>query len=852
MLKGRIYLALPVRGNQRATPKIGSPQRSLGIRMKHITAGTAAILLLAGCDPTRRVAEGDVLLRKNRIEVDAKGVDGAELEAILKQKPNKRVLGVPFYLHVHNMPDPEKIPVWKAKKDRRIDRINEKRAEKGKPPKPYKRTRAEWLRETVGEAPVILDSALTGRSVSQLRQYMAREGWFRATVRDTVRSDDRNWYGARLHRPKGKVKYIIEAGAPYTIRNIRVTVDDTAIQALIQENWHASLLKTGNRFDDDDLDAERTRVTNALRDVGYLYFTRDLLQYVADTSVGGQQVDLDLRIERPLAREHRALTGTPEGTIFRLRDVYISTVPQTRGGAVSRVDTLSDAGNYFLYRDQLPYRPKSLLHPIFLRPGERYRQGNATNTYRRLTGLGVFDRVDVAYDTTGLSKSAQADVRITLLPGRSQSFSVEGFLTNRGGALGTSVNLGYRHRNLFRTLASITGGLTIGLEAQQSITSGSEGSTGGTRAGSLFNTVSIGPEVTFGFPAPFRKLFSKSSGSRLLVNALYSYQRRPDYTRSVSKISIGMQWNESRANTIGVFPLEVSSIKIPQTTPEFDQYLIDSNDPVLRDSYTDHLIAGMRGVHTHITPDGESRINSFFSRVTLEWAGHPMLVPMNWLAEETQDSTGNVFYTVAGVRYAEFVKADSDLRWRHTLHEKSSLAFRVAAGVGVPYGNLPVLPFESSFFVGGANGLRAWRARSIGPGSYSAPLDAFDRTGEIRLEGNAEYRFDLIGYLEGALFVDVGNIWNLQENESKPGGQFTRKFISEFAVGTGIGARLNFDFFIVRFDLGMQTKDPSLPPGERWLFQPKDEYEAQVSNLNGTAYQYKTQFNFNLGIGYPF
>ena len=170
----------------------------------------------------------------------------------------------------------------------------------------------------------------------------------------------------------------------------------------------------------------------------------------------------------------------------------------------------------------------------------------------------------------------------------------------------------------------------------------------------------------------------------------------------------------------------------------------------------------------------------------------------------------------------------------------------------MPYGNLEVLPFESAFFVGGANGLRAWRARSIGPGAYSAPLVAFDRTGEVRIEGNAEYRFKLIGFLEGAFFADVGNIWFLKEDPNKPGSGFNRNFLSELAVGTGVGARLNFDFFIVRFDLGMQTKDPSLPRGERWLFQPKDEYIATTSELVGAPVSYKTQFNFNLGIGYPF
>jgi outer membrane protein assembly factor BamA len=179
------------------------------------------------------------------------------------------------------------------------------------------------------------------------------------------------------------------------------------------------------------------------------------------------------------------------------------------------------------------------------------------------------------------------------------------------------------------------------------------------------------------------------------------------------------------------------------------------------------------------------------------------------------------------------------------------VAFRAAGGFGVPYGNLGVLPFESSFFVGGANGLRAWRARSIGPGSYSAPLIAFDRIGEIRMEGNVEYRFKLISYLEGAFFADIGNIWNWNEDPAKPGSGFSKDFISELAVGTGFGARLNFDFLIVRFDLGLQTKDPSLPKGERWLFQPKDEFEARAAE-NGLLTTYKPQFNFNLGIGYPF
>lgn len=822
----------------------------MGHTTRHITSALAALLLLTGCDPTKRLTEGQALLKTNRIQVDAHAADKEELGAIVKQKPNRRVLGIPFYLHVYNLPDPEKIPRWRARKDARIDRKNEKRASKGKEPKPYRPTRAEWLRETVGEAPMVLDSSLTARSAQQLELYMKKEGWFHAAVTDTVVLHEHAWYGGRLHAPKARVSYRIMAGQAYRLRNISYSVDDSLIMGYLRGTRGNSLLHQGDRFDDDQLDAERSRVTSMLRDEGYLYFTRELIQYVADTTVGGHQVDLVMRVERPLARGRRGLAGTPEGTRYRIGEVYISTVRQQRGVALLGIDTLKEHGYNFIYRDKLPYRTKPLAHPIFLGGDELFRQRNADRTYRRLTSLNVFDRVDISYDTTQARLRGTANARITLLPGKHQGFSLEGFLTNRGGALGTSVNLGYRHKNLFRSLATLQASITLGLEAQQRI-AGPSGATDvestALGTGSLFNTVSIGPELTFGFPI-YWKLFSKSSNAKLLVNGLFNYQRRPDFTRDLGRLSLGVQWQESRANVIGVYPLEVNVVKLPLITQAFAEYLDAANNPVLRDSYTDHLITSMRGVLTHSTPDGDRLRNSRFLRLSGEWAHNGL----KSFAKQVEDSLGQQYFTLAGIRYAEFVRLEIDARFRHTIHEKSSVAFRLAGGAGLPYGNLGVLPFESSFFVGGANGLRAWRARSIGPGAYRAPLIAFDRIGEMRLEGNAEYRFKLIGFLEGALFADVGNIWNLKETEGRPGGAISSKFLSELAVGTGVGARLNFDFFIVRFDLGLQTKDPSLPPGERWLFQPKNQYEEYITSVTGNAYSYRPEVNFNLGIGYPF
>ncbi|MEZ4740260.1 MAG: BamA/TamA family outer membrane protein [Flavobacteriales bacterium] len=804
-----------------------------------------ALVVLSGCDPTRRLADGEHLLKKNRIEVTESSVDPYELSSILKQKPNKRILGVPFYLTLYNLRDPEAVRLKRLRKDSVCVASNEERALKGK----RTRTCDHATRQRNGEPPVVLDTTLIDRSTDQLRLYMRKEGYFDANVSDTIHYLRRSWFSSTRKRPysqpKAEVAYLIEPGPKYTYRNISFTVDDPTIQLYVQAAMGESLLAAGDRFDADVLDAERTRITDRLKELGYLYFTKDLVMYDADTKVGDHQVDIIMRLERPYSRTDRGLKGTPEARIYTIQDVTIRT---HRGLQNTSSDTTLFQGYRILHTGPLSYKPKALLSHVFLKPDQRFQLSMSDNTYRRLTSLRVFDRVEISYDTLDVQRPGLANARIGLLPGKPQSVTAELYGTNRGGFLGTTLSFGYRHRNLFRSLGYLQFQLNMGLEAQQSFTT--SGGTTGPAIGNntFFNTVNIGPEITFGFPRPFSSLFSKSSGSHLLVNGLYNFQRRPDFTRTLAKARIGMEWNESEFNRISVFPLDLNVIKIPSKSPEFSDYLIQSNDPVLIDSYTDHLIIGPSVQFTRNTQSRTAKRNVFFLRLTGEWA--PSLA---WLGTPVTDSLDNEYYTVAGIRYAEFVKVDSDMRWRHIIHAKSSLAFRFAAGLGVPYGNLNVLPFEISFFGGGANGMRAWRARSLGPGSYSAPLVAYDRIGEIRIEGNAEYRFKLIGYLEGALFADVGNIWNRQPDPRRPGADFrVDEFIGELAVGTGVGARLNFDFFIVRFDLGMQTKDPSLPKGERWLFQPKDEYESQLSELTGGQARYTTQFNFNLGIGYPF
>ena len=843
-LAGRsaLRVGLPAGRQERKTIKAAC----LRPKIHHILVAFV-LLLLVGCDPTRRVAEGNYLLKRNHVVVSGKSVEPSELLPIIKQKPNKRILGVPFYLGLYNLRDPQKVQLKREEKDSLCAVKNEKRLEKGKKPRICDQT----TRSRNGEPPVVLDSSQTHRSSEQLRLFMKKEGYFEATVSDSIHYTHRKWFskkrGRPFKQPKAEVVYTIVPGPVSRLRKISYTVDDPAIAHYIQEYWGNTLLKTGDRFDADVLDAERTRVADRMKELGYLFFTRELVMYDANPTVGDHEVDLTMRIERPYSRTDRGLQGTPEGTIYTIGDISIRSVRTSQG---TDMDTTLFQGYRLLHQGKLPYRPQALLSAVFLKPQQRFEKSAADNTYKRLTSLRVFDRVEISYDTTGTGRGV-ANARINLLPSKQQNMSIEGYGTNRGGFFGTTLSFGYRHRNLFKSLGYIQTQLNLGLEAQQSFTArGDADVPGQSQLGStaLFNTVNIGPEVTIGFPRPFARLFSKSSSSKLLINALYNFQQRPDFTRTLAKASIGMEWQESKYNTIGLFPIDVNIIKIPSKSETFNTYLKRSNDPVLLDSYTNHLIIGPRAQFIRNTQANIAKRNVLYLRVTGEWA--PSLKAFG---KEASDTLGNRFYTVGDIRYAEFVKVDGDLRWRKIIHSKSSVAFRLAAGIGVPYGNLPVLPFEVSFFGGGANGMRAWRSRTLGPGSYSAPLVAYDRIGEIRLEYNAEYRFKLIGFLEGALFADIGNIWNRSKDPRRPGADFAvDRFLGELAVGTGAGARFNFDFFIVRFDLGLQTKDPALPKGERWLFQPKDQWETSMSELEGRPVRYGPQLNFNLGIGYPF
>ena len=805
-----------------------------------------AVLLITACNSTKWVPAGERLLVHNELTVEPGTLNEEELVHILKQKPNKRVLGRPLYLYLYNLRDPDKVARKRARKDSLCLIANEQRKLDSLALKECDYSQGGRN----GEPPVLLDSTLVRRTVEQIRNYAFKEGWFAAQVSDTIRSTRRRWpWGGcsdvPYKKPKANVQYVVKSGRPWTICTVAHRVDDPALAAFLREDSVNSLIKPGDRFDGDVIDAERARITQELKVLGYLYFTKDMVIFDADTSAGDHEVDLLLRLERPLASTQRGLKGTPEGTVYYVNDVFIDASRKTKANASLPYDTLSYEGFTLLHKGMRPeFRSRPITNSVLMKPETRFNQNDADRTFRSLTNLRVFDRVDITYDTTGLEKG-NVNARLHLLPSKRQGFSVEGFGTNRGGFLGTSLNFNYKHKNVLRTMTSIQGSLMLGLEAQQSLKeqSASEDASTSIGKGALFNTIVIGPEVKVAFPV--RAGSAKSGGSRITLNALYNYQRRPDYTRTLVKGALGWEGNLTFTQTWAFYLPEVNVIRISARSDEFGAFVDTTHDVLLKNSYLDHIIINIpRFTYTLNTAAVGKRRNNHFFRWSAELAGTVLRLAQQVLNAPLYEDTisPGPFHKLFNVQYAEYLKLDADYRFYHTIHDRSSVAFRAEVGWAKPLVNQNSMPFETSFFTGGANSIRAWRARSLGPGSYSSAVNNFDRIGEFRIEGNAEYRFKVFRYLEGALFTDVGNIWYLQNNPAKLNGDWkSDRFLSEIAVGTGVGARLNFDFFLLRFDLALQTKDPGLPMGQRWIFQPREIETAFGEKLN-----------FNLGIGYPF
>ncbi len=774
------------------------------------------------CSPTRKLADSEYLLVKNTLKVDSGKVDKDGLAQLIRQRPNRRILGFyRFHLQVWSLVDQEKVAKRADELELKNDARNKRRMAKGKEPKERRRSFGEWLME-IGEEPVVYDQLLTMRTSEQLAIFMQSKGYFRSTVTDTV----------VFKRKRARVTYSVNAGPRYSVRNADMQIDDEPIGRLVRASDRERTLRSGDPYDADVLQTERERIARLLKGSGYYAFNESDIRFQVDTAAGTHQVDVRMLIEGNSADTAQ---NDPSMHVFKIRHVYVSTDYDQKNPLSTDSDTMQYNGIDLIYRSRFKHRPEVLLNKIFLQPGDIYRVRRTEMTYQMLSGLKAFRYVNVSFrevrDSTGRHL---LDAFVQLTPSLKQTYTVEAQGTNREGNLGVSGNLIFQNRNLFRGAEMLELRIKGGLEYQV-LTQGTQDEN---ISGVLpFNTLEIGPELSLNIPKfilPFKAKFLDRYGNpSTYFKVAYNYQQRPDFTRSVFNATYGYRWTSGQFHKHQLNPVEVNFVNIYNESDTFKTYINLIKDKLLRNTFRPHLTTLTNYTYTFNNQRVNKHRNFTFLRVKLESSGNVLRGIMS-AAQAKKDSTGS--YTILGVPFAQYLKYEVDLRRYVYLNAHSQVVFRFFHGLGYPLLNLGVMPFENSFFAGGANGIRAWRPRTLGPGSHPSDSVSIDQFGDIKLEFNIEYRFDIYRWFKGAVFTDAGNIWLMKTDVDRPAGNFEfGRFYKEIAWGGGLGLRLDLNFFVIRLDAAMKFHDPGEPEGQRWVAD--------------TSWQ---NINFNLGIGYPF
>ena len=771
----------------------------------------AACLLLWSCSTTRHVPAGSMLLDNVHITVDdTSKVKSADLINYLRQTPNHKVLGfAKLQLGMYNLSGKDSTK-WYNK----------------------------WIRR-LGQPPVIYNDELTAASRKQLRQALINKGYMGATVDvDTV---------IKSSGKKINVNYKVHPGSPHYISSISYDIPDTAIERLIMIDTMRIALKPDDLFDRTALDEERVQITERLRNRGYYAFTKEYITFYADTADGSKGVDLTLTVRPP--RRQGATANLPVDTAllhspYRINRVMFVTDSRSGLSPDQMIPAGSDTVSYrdiqVVYGDDRYLRPSALDEKCFLKPGDLYRARDVDRTYEALSQLGIIKSINIEMVPTGeVDGHKYLDAYIFITRNKKQSVSLELEGTNSEGDLGFGVGLAYSHRDVGRRSNLFNAKFRTSYESLSGNLSG------------LINDryTEYATEVGFTFPKflfPFlRRSFTHRVKAVTEVAASCNYQERPEYTRIIAGAAWKYKWTARNGNERRTFDLlDINYVYLPESTNDFIDQIAPSN-PLLRYSYEDHFIMRMGytfyRTNKRIASIADSRRYTvqryiYSLRAAAETAGNLLYAISSLSGQKRHDDA----YSVFGIRYAQYAKVDVDYSLMRNFNSRHSLGFHVGAGIGVPYGNSRVLPFEKRFYAGGANGVRGWGVRTLGPGAFDSRnnvTDFINQCGDIRLDLNAEYRVKLFWVFEGALFVDAGNIWTIHNYENQPGGMFHfSTFWKQIAVAYGAGLRLDFTYFLLRFDLGVKAYNPAANQ-ERWpIIHPR--------------WGRDTAFHFS--VGYPF
>lgn len=828
-----------------------------------------------GCS-TKRLANGEVLLKKVIIKCDNPAISKDDLYSYVKQKPNRKLLGLntihllkrgsigkkglltdgsgyPLYLIINNFANPKRELKRKIRRDERFAKKmlqyngNSKGKKQNKEPKKHK-TLGEFLMN-IGEAPSLIDSNKTNRSVNQIVSYLNNKGYFGSTVDDTVIYPQLQ----KNRRQKAIQCYIIHPSQPYTLRSIAWDIKDEGIAIAIVSDTATEYcqIKRNMNYDFDSFEAERDRITKLLKNKGYYTFSKDYIRFSIDSTLGSHQADVQITINKQELKLNDSSFANVNHQQFTIRNIYIKSLfdlQQLREDKdISNYDTTLYRNLLFLRNKDsiygtniektLKFKPYILEQRISFRKDIIFRQLDYEATYRQLTNLRVFRQVVIDPIEVGDNK---LDMYIKLFPFSKQSYTAqfEG-TTNSGSNLGIGGSVSYENNNLYGGAEILRLGIKGGTEVQQTINASSNSENLG------FNTIQIGADASLNIPReffPFSLLVNKkklpekmtTQDRRTVFLSSFNYQSRSDYDRTLANVSYGYTFKYLKNGKISFFPIELNIVKVKPKAGLLE--LLQNPDPLLQYRFTDHLIQNLRITYI-LNKQKNNNGDILFLKIDGESSGL-LLREFFELSKINPDANGS--YEIAKIPFSHYIRLFADGRFNKAIGAYQRLVGRSALGIGLPLSNYPTLPLEKSFYSGGANGIRAWEARTLGPGSYIIPSDQkYAQFGDIQLEYNLELRFRITKTLNGAAFIDGGNIWILKKDSSRPNADFSFKkmnFLNDLAFGPGLGLRYDLSFFIVRLDWAIKLRDPSYPIGERW-YNPS---------------QRKLSSNLNFGIGYPF
>ncbi|MDE6631754.1 MAG: BamA/TamA family outer membrane protein [Muribaculaceae bacterium] len=763
-------------------------------------------IVLSGCSSSKHVPDGSYLLDKVHIRLDSVGreeqLDVTEMQAYLRQTPNHRMLwSIKFRLGFYNMAGSDSTNWWNR-----------------------------WMRK-LGEPPVIYDPDLAEASSSQLFQFLANKGYFNADVTvDSVKNEKKK---------KIELTYNIAPGPRKVISQVEYEFPDSAVKNIVMADSSKFLTYPGQPLTRDVLENQRAVVADALRNNGYYNFGKECITFVADTTEGSSDVELLVKVNYPSGPQKGRQDLYSRYIIRKVTVIADADAIDSENPALALAkDSVQFNGIEILYGESRYLRPSVIADNCYLSSGEVFSQKNVDRTYRAFSRLGILKFINVSFVPVGhIGDDGILDAYIMLTPGKSQTASVELEGTNSEGDLGVAVGLTYSHRNIGRGSETFTGKLR-----------GSYESISGNLEGLLNNrymeySVDLGLSMPE-FKAPISRRIRRRVQASTEMNFSMNYQERPEYTRVISTAGWSYKWTDFRKNNRHTFtPIDINYVYLPASTNDFID-LIAPDNPLLRYSYEDHFIMrmGWRWYHSNkreATPWQKSMQRDIYNvRVNAEIAGNLLFAISSIFAHRSDFHKDP--YKIFGIHYSQYFKLEADYALLHRFDEKNSVAFRVGGGIGVPYGNSEMLPFEKRFYGGGANGVRGWAVRTLGPGAYpgrNSVSDFINQCGDIRLITSAEYRAKLFWVLELGAFIDIGNIWTIRDYPFQQGGVFKfDEFYKQFAAAYGLGLRMDFNYFLLRFDLGMKAHNPAM--GEKpWpLISPRWHRDS----------------SFHFSIGYPF